>query len=688
MKNAAAEENKATAPSSRGWQVWVAWAVILLFAIEIGSALFVKRKDKTFAVSRFAQLPLIFGGRTQPMDSLARNSLIQIRGLTEVPLEGNGANGAWGSWEELRTKEGDLTERRWYQFSKHPKKLKPADWLLEVMCDPEKADDRYIFVINHPDLRSLLKLEGGVEKSGLHFYRFNDIRDRLELLRTEVTRAGKLDASQRNQFDRAVLKLNTAFGLYFRLKNTLQPEDTKDFRKELDEYTAAVAKARTEAQERQARGEKLDRDAIDALVAPVQKIARRYQAMSEMDVPLIVPLAHGHDDHEPWHRMGAALLENGGQELPQPVLLLAGMATAYRTGDVPKFNQLIGEYESLLAKDGLGAAVSKGANETFFNRMLAFKRSMYVYIVGFLLVLLYWSNLNEVWRVAAGRLMVLGLVVHTAGLIFRMALEGRPPVTNLYSSAIFIGWGAAILGLILERIYKDGIGIAVASVVGFLSLIIAHNLSFDGDTMIMLQAVLDTNFWLATHVVVITLGYASTFIAGFLAIIYILRGVFTRTLGEKTAKGLARMVYAIVCFSTLFSFVGTVLGGIWADQSWGRFWGWDPKENGALIIVLWNALILHARWGGLVRERGLMNLAIVGNIVTCWSWFGVNMLGIGLHSYGFMDAAFKWMMIFVGSQLFLIALGSLPLRYWKSFRGSQPPANPPPPPPGAKPMPA
>ena len=121
-------------------------------------------------------------------------------------------------------------------------------------------------------------------------------------------------------------------------------------------------------------------------------------------------------------------------------------------------------------------------------------------------------------------------------------------------------------------------------------------------------------------------------------------------------------------FATLFSFVGTVLGGIWADQSWGRFWGWDPKENGALIIVLWNALILHARWGGMVRERGLMNLAIVGNIVTSWSWFGVNMLGIGLHSYGFMDAAFKWLMLFVGSQLLLIALGLLPRHFWLSFR--------------------
>jgi ABC-type transport system involved in cytochrome c biogenesis permease subunit len=185
--------------------------------------------------------------------------------------------------------------------------------------------------------------------------------------------------------------------------------------------------------------------------------------------------------------------------------------------------------------------------------------------------------------------------------------------------------------------------------------------------------VLDTNFWLATHVVVVTLGYAATFVAGAIGIVGIIAGVvmnlfrLPRNPASQSAtsdlmKILANMIYGVICFATLFSFVGTVLGGIWADQSWGRFWGWDPKENGALIIVLWNALVLHARWGGLVRERGLMNLAIGGNIVTAWSWFGVNMLGIGLHSYGFTNAAFFYLTFFVATQLGLIVLGGL---FWR-----------------------
>ena len=132
------------------------------------------------------------------------------------------------------------------------------------------------------------------------------------------------------------------------------------------------------------------------------------------------------------------------------------------------------------------------------------------------------------------------------------------------------------------------------------------------------------------------------------------------------------MLYGVICFATLLSFTGTVLGGIWADQSWGRFWGWDPKENGAMLIVLWNALVLHARWGGLVRQRGLAVLAVGGNIVTSWSWFGTNMLGVGLHAYGFIDSAIFWMLVFVGTQLAIIGVGLVPLARWRSLQATPP----------------
>ena len=284
--------------------------------------------------------------------------------------------------------------------------------------------------------------------------------------------------------------------------------------------------------------------------------------------------------------------------------------------------------------------------EFFFNAVDPFTHSMTLYVLAFLLACISWLAWQRPLNRAAFYLLLIAIAVHTFGLVSRMYLQERPPVTNLYSSAIFIGWGAVIVALILERIFRDGIGAACAGAIGFITLIIAHHLAGNGDTLEMLQAVLDTNIWLATHVVAITTGYSAMFLAGMLAIIYIIRGVFTRSLKKETADSLARMTYGVVCFATLFSFVGTVLGGIWADQSWGRFWGWDPKENGAVLIVLWCAIILHARWGGFIRQRGLMIMAIFGNVVTSFSWFGVNMLGVGLHSYGFMQKAFPWLVRF------------------------------------------
>jgi ABC-type transport system involved in cytochrome c biogenesis permease subunit len=138
---------------------------------------------------------------------------------------------------------------------------------------------------------------------------------------------------------------------------------------------------------------------------------------------------------------------------------------------------------------------------------------------------------------------------------------------------------------------------------------------------------------------------------------------------KKTGAMLSRMIYGSVCFALFFSFFGTVLGGLWADDSWGRFWGWDPKENGALIIVLWNALILHARWGGMVGARGLAVLAILGNITTGWSWFGVNELGIGLHSYGFTEGVLFYLGIFALINVIVAIIGLMPLRLWRSHTG-------------------
>jgi len=267
---------------------------------------------------------------------------------------------------------------------------------------------------------------------------------------------------------------------------------------------------------------------------------------------------------------------------------------------------------------------------------------------------------------AAAITAAVAVLLHTAGLGLRVYLSGRPPVTNLYSSAVFVGWAVAVLGLPLERFLRGGVGLLAAAVAGFSTLLVADALAADGDTLAVMQAVLDSNFWLTTHVITITLGYSAMFLAGLIGAVYILRGVFTSTLTAPTAKRLTQMTYGTVCFAVLLSFVGTLLGGVWADQSWGRFWGWDPKENGALLIVLWCAVVLHARLGGMIRQRGLAAMAVAGSIVTCWSWFGTNMLGVGLHSYGFINSARFWLMLVVSLHIVVIAIATLPLSSWQS----------------------
>ena len=682
------------------------WLILAVFITEI-IAVMIPKRDRELHTREFGRLPVLLNGRIQPFDSVGRNALLQIRSTGDVPLE------EVPSWK----------------FWKHAQKIKATEWLMEVMMKPDVADTRPIFLIHHPDLLSELKLgDKGVEKSGLRYYTFNEIKPVVHEIGDQggAIQKGLEEKTLKNEtltpLQRQTLKLANAVMLYHRLKNSLQPEQSENFVGDLQKYEAGLR-----ALYARETGQPFD----EAVLKQMAELAGGIQMVSRMAYPLILPPLPG-ESRDHWVNLGASLLRplEGLREdrrmtkedtsIHPAANYFAAIATTYQQGKAAEFNQAIATYREWLSQ-GFGQELKKGRAEFYYNDTKAFLHSIIIYIVAFvlalggLLTLSLAPNLSETLRKSSFYIILLAGLVHTYGLLFRMWLEGRPPVTNLYSSAIFIGWGAMVLGLILERIFRVGLGNAVASLAGFVTLFIAHNLALDGDTMEMLQAVLDTNFWLATHVTIVTLGYASTFAAGLLALFYVTLGLFTPTLtnvltrrsavaisavagvaggahyGASTAKALssqvgqttinkvlAKMVYGIICFATLFSFVGTILGGIWADQSWGRFWGWDPKENGALIIVLWNATILHARWGGWVKERGLVNMAIFGNIVTSFSWFGVNMLGIGLHSYGFMDDASKWLYGFIGSQILFMLLGGIPLKYWRSFRGGPPSSNPPP----------
>jgi ABC-type transport system involved in cytochrome c biogenesis permease subunit len=582
----------------------------------------------------FGKIPVLVGGRVKPLDTVARNSLLIIHGKQRIAL----ADGR------------DLTA---------------IEWLADLLFKPAAADNYPLFVIQNAEVLGLF----GWEQSDRKYFSFNELAPFAKQIDEQGEQSEKLESAQRSAYQTAILNLRNALILCQRLKNSLRPDDAQDFSRELAAYAAAIPPA-VEAAGHQEKEESFDKSKLEA-VAP---FVSRYENIANMAYMFAVPAANGPQ----WQPIGAALLQAlSTGEIHPIVRAYAQIGDAYQAGDSRTFNQQVAALRDSFAKDQ-PLATKRASFEFLFNHVDPFTHSMYLYVLAFLFACGSWLVWTRPLNRAAFYLLLLSLAVHTFGLVSRMYLQERPPVTNLYSSAIFIGWGAVIVALILERIFRDGIGAACAGAIGFITLIIAHHLAGNGDTLEMLQAVLDTNIWLATHVVAITTGYSAMFLAGMLAMIYIVRGVFTPSLKKPTADSLARMTYGVVCFATLFSFVGTVLGGIWADQSWGRFWGWDPKENGAVLIVLWCAVILHARWGGFIRQRGLMIMAIFGNIVTSFSWFGVNMLGVGLHSYGFMEKAFPWLCAFIASQLALMAVAAMPLERWRSFRGTVTPDRQPP----------
>jgi ABC-type transport system involved in cytochrome c biogenesis permease subunit len=586
-----------------------------------------KSASEDVDLAKFGKIPVLVGGRVKPLDTVARNSLLIIHGKQTSRLV-------------------------------NEKQIAALHWLTDTLFNAPVADQYLVFVIQNAEVLGLF----GWEQSDRKYFSFAELTPFLKQIDEQGGQSEKLESVQRSAYQNAILNLRNALVLYQHLKNSVQPEDAQNFAGELEGFETSIPGAAKAARQRET-GQNFDKPKLD----DVAELIQRYEKLSEMAYILAVPSVALNGE---WRSIGDSLLHSVGTGEIHPIVKdYALIGDAYRAGDRVAFNRRVDLLADWIAKEQPTVA-KRTSFEFLFNYVDPFTHSMVLYVLAFLLACGSWLGWNRVLNRSAFYLLLLALAVHTFGLVSRMYLQERPPVTNLYSSAIFIGWGAVIVSLILERIFRDGIGAACAGAIGFITLIIAHHLAGSGDTLEMLQAVLDTNIWLATHVVAITTGYSAMFLAGMLAIIYVIRGVFTRSLKKETADSLARMTYGVVCFATLFSFVGTVLGGIWADQSWGRFWGWDPKENGAVLIVLWCAIILHARWGGFIRQRGLMVMAIFGNVVTSFSWFGVNMLGVGLHSYGFMQKAFPWLVGFMLSQLALMAIAAMPLERWRSFRTS------------------
>jgi len=628
-KRRKAEEKEAAATDqaaggNQSWRPdWVILALALVPFLFVARGLATKPVWDDMPLSTFLEQPVLSDGRLKPLDTIGKSALLVIHGKSN-----------------LRVPTDEAPTFIQQMLGREPtRKIPSSEWLAELLFDFKSAEQRPIFRVENIEVLQSLGINETAVPANLPFSQLDPL---LSKLSEEARQAGAVKKEKRTRYQRDILKLFNQLRLYLSLTPSLLPDPG-----------AVVDVVRTTPSA--ARAISADPNAA-ASNSDVQTLRTRIlQAKAWAEAATFKPIAPSDPGagREGWRKTGDAIegivTENG---MTQPLQHMAGISAAGQTGDAEKFVEFSKEHQEW-GQETHPEVWKTAKSETTFNRADLFGASMAAYVMAMAAIGIFWL-FKKRWPRRAGMGLALGaFILMTIGLAWRMMIENRPPVTNLYSSAVFIAWACSGLAVYMEKIYKNGLGIFVGALAGFSGLIVAHHLSLAGDTMEAMRAVLDSNFWLATHVVIITLGYAATFVAGFIGAVALIWGLF----GRRIQKQEENMVFGAVCFALLLSFVGTVLGGIWADQSWGRFWGWDPKENGALLIVLWNAVIIHGRLAGWLRRTGIMVTAVFGNAITAWSWFGTNMLGIGLHSYGFTDAAFFWLSAFVVVQIALMMLG-------------------------------
>jgi cytochrome c-type biogenesis protein CcsB len=364
---------------------------------------------------------------------------------------------------------------------------------------------------------------------------------------------------------------------------------------------------------------------------------------------------------------------------------LQTMANAYVKGDTFGFsraaNQLRDGLRQLSPK--IYPEESQLRLEYFYNHWDGFYRAALCY--GFALLLLAIAHFRNAAKPASpgtrSYLKIIGIVLATVGLLFhasgiamRCLIAGRPPVTNMYESIIWVSFAVSFFGMIFFLRYRTPVYLLAALPVSLVALLLVHQMPIAMPSSIdPLVPVLRDNFWLTIHVLTITLSYAAFALAmGFGHIL-----LFRYARNPVTARADQSMhfwLYRVLQLGVILLAAGTILGGVWANYSWGRFWGWDPKETWALIALLCYILTLHGRLAGWWTQFGLVVASVVCFLAVLMAWYGVNfVLGKGLHSYGFGIGGETYVVTGVIADLLFVAFA---IWRYRSTKSPRPPVSP------------
>lgn len=592
--------------------------VILGVARPVSSDMLISRYDS------FAKIPILDNGRIKPLDTFARSYLEGFYGKESLP------------------------------------ELKAIEWLAELIFNPQKAYTRRIFNVPNPSVIDALSLE----RSKNHRYSYDELSDAMqksfETLHPIFMKSKEELSLEQKQlltlFNKVqvFVDLSKSVTLLFPLFEISDPNLAMMLGVEPG-VTLNFMDVRKKNKILQQSAEEIIKkmEAKTGDITPQElKVVSLVRQMSQLDKDKLSQLfrvipPQWNKESGVWFSPWSITYQ--GQGSPESMELLnewGEVYQAYRFADNEQWNKASQSiYSNVVSMAQSGPFIKKLSIEVFFNNFGFFRKSLVFYLMSFLFLLTGFLIWPEIMRKAAFGALFIAFLFHLTGLCIRMYIMARPPVTNLYESIIFVGLIAALFGMILEWFKKNGIGLIVGSVIGTVLHFIGLRYDADGDTLGMLTAVLNTNFWLATHVVTITIGYGCSLVVGIIGHIYLLTRIFNPKDKARLAD-LFKNLRGTALVALFFSLFGTILGGIWADQSWGRFWGWDPKENGALFIVLWLAWLIHGRISGQIKELGFAVGMTCTTIIVSLAWFGVNLLSVGLHSYGFTENAALNLLIF------------------------------------------
>lgn len=352
--------------------------------------------------------------------------------------------------------------------------------------------------------------------------------------------------------------------------------------------------------------------------------------------------------------------------------VVKGVFSGFLKADSVLWNAFITQLSDFVRGElslGYYPAQSELSREVHFNKLRPFRWAWVAYVGAFLAMLIHSGmGTNLAGRVGVGAL-ALGLFFHTYGFVLRCWISGRPPVTNMYESVIWVSWGCLIFSILIGGRYCSLVIPTAATVFSTLALVLADNLPTVLDSGIHpLEPVLRSNFWLTTHVLCITLSYSAFALSLCLGNLVLGNFIFRP---ERTLwiQNLSLYMYRAMQIGVILVAAGTILGGVWADYSWGRFWGWDPKEVWALIVLLMYVAVLHGRFTGWLQGFGFVTATIFCFLSVLMAWYGVNfVLGVGLHSYGFGSGGLGYVSGYVILQVVVVVVAWI--RYRKLGSGA------------------